>query len=217
MQHDTCYEVPDYTHFRMRKVAVLPVQVNLSKQCLLNYEQGGLVRPTDEEIESIFYPLIYRAVQDRGYDVVGLAEMESALDAEGLKSIVQIYDYPPVRLGNILGVDGLIYFTVRDVTSIIQIQFDARIVETRHGLILWYDRYFKTGRGGFGGSVIEGTEWLVSSAGAAAVPFTAGASLAAGSAGRKLGDTMYKAITSMEKEIRVGVDDCMSGLPAGGS
>lgn len=216
MPYPSNYRVPDYKAFSLSSVAVLPIYVNLTYECLRTYEQAGAIRPTNEEISTIFYPASFHEVEKRKYQVLSLADMEDRLIAHGLMNPMQIHGHSPTKLGEILDVDGLVYVTVTDITSLNKIRFTARMVETKHGLTLWSDRYWKAKMGGVKGMVVGGFKGLIVTAGFAASIFTAGQSAPASmQVADTMGNTIYKAVTSVDKEIAVAVEDCFDGLPRG--
>ncbi|MFH0777755.1 MAG: hypothetical protein V2A71_03900 [Candidatus Eisenbacteria bacterium] len=210
----TGYQIQDRTLLPAGRVAVLPIEVRLTYECLRSYEVGGGAKPSDREIYGTFFGPLYNATQSRGYTLLGVEEMQSLLERNNLRDPLQIYEQPPTKLGEILGVDGLVYFTVVDISDINKIRFDARFVETTHGLTLWCDRYHKSEKGGAKGAAVRGCQGCVAGIGVLFSAFTFGGSaMAAQAASEALGSASYRALSSMEGEVRLAVNDCFKGLP----
>lgn len=109
---------PDYKDRAPRSIAVLPV---------LN-ETVSLKAP------EIFRPILFNKVSLKGYETAPLAFIDGRLREKEIHEAGQVNSLPPQELGNLLGVDALLYAYVTEFSTTYLLAYASMTVGARFEL-----------------------------------------------------------------------------------
>ena len=110
--------VPDYTAKPPRSIAILPAQ----------NETVTLKAPEE------FRPLVHSKISAKGYETLGIAEIDKKLQGKGIRDAGQIHSLTPQELGKLLGVDAVLYTTVTEFSTAYLLAYASMRVGARFEL-----------------------------------------------------------------------------------
>jgi len=110
--------VPDYTVKPPRSIAVLPAQ----------NETVSLKAPEE------FRPLVHSIIAAKGYETLGIADIDKKLQGKGIREAGQIHSLTPQELGKLLGVDAVLYTTVTEFSTAYLLAYASMTVGARFEL-----------------------------------------------------------------------------------
>ena len=121
----------DYTNFRAhppRSILVLPP---LNESTAVEGTYGYLSTVT-------------RPVAERGYYVFPVAVVDQFMKENGLPSAAEMQQVPLAKVAEITGADAVLFLDLKQygaqyevVTSVVTVEVNARLVDTRSGMLLW--------------------------------------------------------------------------------
>lgn len=205
------YEVSkDYASRNIKSIAVLPVELSLSTQALVNFKNIGAI-PEDGDVCKLFHPIIVNAVKQKRYAILDSETMIELLEKNRLYNIQQIYALNKEELAKIFNkVDAVLYTFVIDASSVNNIKFFAYLMDTRDASLLWATSAKASEGGGMVGAVSGGVGGVI----AAGASFL-GPIAAAGGAlvGDKISRFMYSKLVPLESKAKQTVVQNFKTLP----
>ncbi len=118
----------DYDARAPRSIAVLPFD-NMS---------------TDLDATPLIRPIVRKRLVYKGYDCPGLKKIDDSLTEAGVMVSHDVYAFTPEELGEMLGVDAVMFGTVTDFTTkyavvyaSIAVQLRLELVDCETGDVLW--------------------------------------------------------------------------------
>jgi hypothetical protein len=140
----------DYTNFRAhppRSILVLPP---------LN--ESTAVEGTYGYLSTVTQP-----IAERGYYVFPVDVVDQYLKQNGMPTAGEMHQVPLKKVVDIIGADAVLFVTLKQygskyvvLNSVTTVQVEARLVDTRSGIVLWQGTGLAEQRGGGGGGNLLG-------------------------------------------------------------
>lgn len=120
---------PDYAKLRPTRIAVLP----------------AMNETVDLDAPIVFRILARAELADKGYAPIGFDQIDEALRTRGIEEGGQIESLTSQEIGDLLGVDGLLYIRVmgygRQVGVHIKMEGSFTLVDSKSNQKLWYSEF----------------------------------------------------------------------------
>ena len=123
---------PDFQQRKPRTVAIMPV----------------LNETVDLDAPKVIAPMLYEAMQSKGYQLRSLQEVNALLAGKNIHEAGQMFTLTYQEMGDLLNADALLFCTVTDWSSLYLLIYSSVSVETKFELIdatsgvrLWEAKY----------------------------------------------------------------------------
>jgi hypothetical protein len=113
----------------------------------------------DLDAPALVRPMMVHALAERGYYVLPTVAVQTLLERERLGEAGAFAQVPPSKVAEAIGCEAILYLNIRDwsskylaVTSIVSVEIEGTLVDTRTGARLWEDAYAVQETPGGGGA-----------------------------------------------------------------
>lgn len=100
----------------------------------------------DLDAPALVRPMMVHALAERGYYVLPTVAVQTLLERERLGEAGAFAQVPPSKVAEAIGCEAILYLNIRDwsskylaVTSVVSVEIEGALVDTRTGVRLWED------------------------------------------------------------------------------
>jgi hypothetical protein len=138
----------DYTNFRAhppRSILVLP----------------PLNESTEVEATYGYLSTVTQPIAERGYYVFPVEVVDQFLKQNGMPTAGEMHQVPLKKVSDIIGADAVLFLTLKQygskyvvLNSVTTVEVEAKLVDTRSGIVLWQGTGAAEQRGGGSGNLL---------------------------------------------------------------